>query len=398
MTTRATAPNPFLEDFAAHAAELPSAGLPWLDARRADAIKLVRAQGIPHRQIEDWKYTDLRAALEGANDLGKGAGVASLRNTDGLEVFEFGSDAPLWVVENFGAAGMDDTMSAASLALSQSTLALRVPANASPAQPVEFEFGGAHARLLIVVESGAAITLLEAPAGGEESFSNAGVEIVLREGTRLNHIRTASNAASAIVIEDLTVRVAAGAQYRAHFMSTGAKLSRTELHVTLEGETAEAHVSGVSVLDDGRHADVTTHIVHAAADTRSTQLFKDIAGGHSRAVYQGKITVAKGADGSDSRQTAKGLLLGLRAEIDLKPELEIFADDVKCAHGAAVGDLDVESLFYLRSRGIPEAEARALLMRAFLGDAVDEIENADIRASVWLKVEAALAKATEASP
>jgi Fe-S cluster assembly protein SufD len=168
--------------------------------------------------------------------------------------------------------------------------------------------------------------------------------------------------------------------------------------VTLEGRDAEAHVSGVSVLGDGRHADVTTHIVHAAADTRSTQLFKKIAGGHSRAVYQGKITVSKGADGSDSRQTAKGLLLGLQAEIDLKPELEIFADDVKCAHGAAVGDLDVESLFYLRSRGIPETEARALLMRAFLGDAVDQIEDADLRASVWENVEAALARAMEVAP
>ncbi len=106
-------------------------------------------------------------------------------------------------------------------------------------------------------------------------------------------------------------------------------------------------------------------------------MFKNVAGGKSRAVYQGKITVAQGADGSDSRQTAKGLLLGARAEIDLKPELEIFADDVKCAHGAAVGDLDDESLFYLRTRGIPESEARALLMRAFLEDAVAEIEDED---------------------
>jgi len=200
-----------------------------------------------------------------------------------------------------------------------------------------------------------------------------------------------------VSIETLSIQQYSSSQYRAHFMSTGAKLSRTELHVTLEGKNAEAHVSGVSVLGDARHADVTTHIVHAAADTRSTQLFKKIAGGHSRAVYQGKVTVAAGADGSDSRQTAKGLLLGLRAEIDLKPELEIFADDVKCAHGAAVGDLDIESLFYLRSRGIPEAEARALLMRAFLGDAVDEIENEEIRASVWGQVEAALVKATEAT-
>jgi Fe-S cluster assembly protein SufD len=399
MTSRAASPNPFLEDFAAHAAELPGAGLPWLDARRADAIKLVRAQGVPHRRVEDWKYTDLRGALEGANDLGKSPSAVHLRNAveQELEVFEFRGDAPKWVVESFGVIGIDGTVPAASLALARSTIALRVPPNARPSKPLEYEFTG-QARLLILVEAGAVVTLLETPFSGEDSFSNAGVEIVLYEGAKLNHIRAASNAASAIVLEDLTVRAATGAQYRAHFMSTGAKLSRTELHVTLEGTGAEAHVSGVSVLGDGRHADVTTHIVHAAADTRSTQLFKDIAGGHSRGVYQGKITVAEGADGSDSRQTAKGLLLGQRAEIDLKPELEIFADDVKCAHGAAVGDLDIESLFYLRSRGIPEPEARALLMRAFLGDAVNEIEDEGIRASVWAKVEAALSQVSEASP
>jgi Fe-S cluster assembly protein SufD len=111
-------------------------------------------------------------------------------------------------------------------------------------------------------------------------------------------------------------------------------------------------------------------------------LFKNVAGGHSRAVYQGKITVRKGANGSDSRQTAKALLLSARAEADLKPELEIFADDVKCAHGAAVGDLDADSLFYLRARGIPEADARALLIHAFLDEALAEVQRDDIRGSV----------------
>ncbi|HEY4124733.1 MAG TPA: SufD family Fe-S cluster assembly protein, partial [Rhizomicrobium sp.] len=114
------------------------------------------------------------------------------------------------------------------------------------------------------------------------------------------------------------------------------------------------------------------------------------AGDHSRAVYQGKVTVREGADGSDSRQTAKGILLGERAEIDLKPELEIFADDVKCAHGATVGDLEAEQLFYLRTRGLPEPEARNLLIRAFLEDAVLEIADEAIRAEVWNAVEAAL--------
>jgi Fe-S cluster assembly protein SufD len=178
--------------------------------------------------------------------------------------------------------------------------------------------------------------------------------------------------------------------YRAHFMTTGSKLSRTELQIALEGEGAQAHLSGVSVLGEAGHADITTRIAHAVGNTQSTQLFKIIAGGKSRGVYQGKISVAEGANGSDSRQTAKGLLLGERAEIDLKPELEILADDVKCAHGAAVGDLDPESLFYLRSRGLPEGEARALLMRAFLEDAVAEIADETIRGEVWSRVETAL--------
>src|SRR5204862_4176399 len=129
---------------------------------------------------------------------------------------------------------------------------------------------------------------------------------------------------------------------------------------------------------------------HRKGDTRSTQLFKKVAGGKARAVYQGKVTVAKGADGSDSRQTAKALLLSETAEADLKPELEIFADDVKCAHGAAIGDLDADSLFYLRARGISESEARALLIHAFLKDAVAGIAHDDIRGMVGAAVGAAL--------
>jgi Fe-S cluster assembly protein SufD len=190
-------------------------------------------------------------------------------------------------------------------------------------------------------------------------------------------------------VADYAITVAAGGTYRAHIADFGGKLSRTELHIALDGEGTETHLSGVSVLN-GHHADVTTHVTHAVGKTRSTQLFKYVAGGHSRGIYQGKVSVAPGANGSDSRQSAKGLLLGNRAEIDLKPELEILADDVKCAHGAAVGDLDAESLFYLNARGIPEGEARALLMRAFIGDAVDQIEDETIRATVWQTVDAAL--------
>jgi Fe-S cluster assembly protein SufD len=185
--------------------------------------------------------------------------------------------------------------------------------------------------------------------------------------------------------------VARDAVYTAHYASFGGKLSRLELDIALEGANAQAHLSGVSVLHGDSHADITTRLSHAVGNTQSTQLFKKVAGGKSRAVYQGKVTVTQGANGSDSRQTAKALLLGNQAEADLKPELEIFADDVKCAHGAAVGDLDADSLFYLRARGIPESDARDLLIHAFLEDAMAGIARDDLRDQVRTAVNEALA-------
>jgi Fe-S cluster assembly protein SufD len=243
-----------------------------------------------------------------------------------------------------------------------------------------------------VLEDGAALTLLESHANAT-SFANLGVEFVLGEKAVLTHIRVAQSPAEAVQVEEVAVSQGGGSTYRAHFTDLGAKLSRLELQIALAGAKTETKLSGVHVLTDGRQADVTTRLDHMVGDTESAQLFKHVVGGKSRAVYQGRITVQQGADGTDSRQSAKALLLDERAEADLKPELIIFADDVKCAHGAAVGDIDADSLFYLRSRGIPEAEARAMLMRAFLEDAVSEIENEAIRAAVWSVVEAGLVRA-----
>jgi Fe-S cluster assembly protein SufD len=194
------------------------------------------------------------------------------------------------------------------------------------------------------------------------------------------------------------VRVARDASFKAHLESEGASLARLNLRVTLREPGASAEISGVSVIGGALHSDLTTEVYHAAGKTTSVQVVKKAVGGRARAVYQGKITVAEGANGSDSRQTAKAILLSDRAEADLKPELEILADDVKCAHGAAVGDLDPESLFYLRSRGVPEEDARNLLIRAFLEDAILPIVDEDVRSEVWKKVERALVRVLEASP
>ncbi len=366
-------------------------GLP--EARRNEAAALFRARGIPHRRIEQWKYSDLKAAL---GETGVGAVVAEWlvgNLPSGVEVFDLSqknppAKIPEWVREHFAAA-TDNTMSAASLALSSGGVGFRVPKDTNITDLLKVDFTGTgHVRGLLVLEDGASLTLVEGV--GLADFRNVGFEIVLGQDSSLEHVRISPDAGDAVLVEEANVRIAAGGRYRAHFASFGSKLSRMELEIALEGAGAQAHLSGVSVLDGKRHSDVTTHIVHASGNTDSTQIFKHVAGGQSRAVYQGKVTVAKGANGSDSNQSAKALLLGDGAEADLKPELEIFADDVKCAHGAAVGDLDAESLFYLRARGISEAEARGLLLHAFLEDAVAQIVNTDQRELVRTELLTAL--------
>ena len=337
------------------------------------------ALALPNRRVEDWKYSDLRNAIDA--DAVDSAGTAewTVSCSGAVEQSALPEIMPCGVHGDMGAIAASRATSGVFLRLGKSE---RGTAHLSLSQD-------GHGRVLIIVEDDAALTLREtaAPSG----FANIAFDVVLGKGARLEHVRQTERN-DAVHVGDYSLRLAQSATYRAHFADFGAKLSRTELHIALEGDGAEAHLSGVSILGDAGHADVTTRITHAVGNTQSTQLFKIIAGGKSRGVYQGKVSVAEGANGTDSRQTAKGLLLGERAEIDLKPELEILADDVKCAHGAAVGDLDPESLFYLRSRGVPESEARALLMHAFLEDAVAEIADETIRDDVWSRVEVALAE------
>jgi Fe-S cluster assembly protein SufD len=357
--------------------------------RKAEAAAVVHSHGVPHRRVEEWKYSDLKTAL-GEQGLGAVMAewlVANLPN--GVEMFDLAQpDPPAWVMDHV-ARPTQNVMSAASLALSAGGVAFRVPKGAAVTDPLKLDFTGpGHVRALLVLEDGASLTLLEGV--GVADFRNVGFEIVIGAGASLEHVRISPAAGDIVLVEEASVRIAGGGRYRAHFASFGSKLSRMELEIALDGAGAEAHLSGVSVLDGKRHSDVTTHVIHRHGDTNSSQLFKHVAGGQARAVYQGKVTVAKGASGSDSIQTAKALLLGETAEVDLKPELEIFADDVKCAHGAAVGDLDADSLFYLRARGIPEAEARGLLLHAFLEDAVAEIANIDQRELVRTEMLAAL--------
>jgi Fe-S cluster assembly protein SufD len=220
---------------------------------------------------------------------------------------------------------------------------------------------------------------------------NLGVEIVLKRGARLNHVRLQEEPASVLHVATVGASLGRDARYRAMLANLGARLSRVDVNVRLAEPGAEALLHSVTVLGEEAHGDVTTVMDHASPHTSSRQMFKSVLDGRARSVAQGRVTVRPGAVKSDSHQLFKSLLLSPRAEADAKPELEIFADDVICGHGTAIGALDANALFYLRSRGIAESEARTLLVRAFLEDAIEGFTEAAAHDALWQRIDPILA-------
>ena len=243
-----------------------------------------------------------------------------------------------------------------------------------------------------MVEEGASLRLLETHTGegAAQTLANLGMELVLKPGAKLEHIRLQAESANALHVTSMGVSLARDAEYRALYAAMGARLSRLDIDVKLAAPGARATLHNVAVLSDGI-ADITTVMDHAAPHTTSRQLFKSVVGGRGRSVNQGRVTVRKGAVKSDSHQLFKALLLSPRAEADAKPELEIFADDVICGHGTAIGALDADALFYLRARGIPEDEAKGLLIRAFLEDAIEGFGGETVHDALAGRLDAALA-------
>ena len=202
----------------------------------------------------------------------------------------------------------------------------------------------------------------------------------LADGAVLTHVRIQTDDAAAFHMAMIYASVAEGGTYDSFTLNIGGRITRTEIHATLNGPGAVAHVNGAQLLRGSQHADFTSVMRHAAPKGTSRQTVKNVLAGRSRGVFQGRIEVARGARGTDGYQMNRALLLSPDAEVDTKPELEIFADDVKCSHGATIGELDAEQMFYLRSRGVPEQEAKSILVRAFLAEALDPVTNDTARA------------------
>jgi Fe-S cluster assembly protein SufD len=247
-----------------------------------------------------------------------------------------------------------------------------------------------HPRNLLVLEKGAKATLIERFSGVGRYLTNPVTEIVVDGGATLTHIRLFEDAEAAFNLSHVSARVQRDSAYHLHVLSTGGALVRNELRVDLCGPGAATSLCGVYLARGRQHIDHTTLIRHQAPHTTSRELFKGALDDAARGVFQGNIYVAKGADGTDGHMTNKTLLLSDRAEIDSKPQLEIYADDVKCAHGATAGELEDDALFYMRARGIPEPQARAMLVEGFLGEVFEDMTQqaiADIlraRVAHWL--------------
>jgi len=381
------------------------ARLPGDVALRDAAAERFGTEGLPSMKGEAWRYTSLRGLAEVAfqeplvavssnPDLGDGIAGPRLvlidgRYQPGLSVLpegvtvttfadhpSFGRlphiDAPLVALNTMLAAdGVQIHVAVGVDAGTVELLSLAVDGH----RPIAF-----HPRHSFHVEAGAKLTILEIARGEGAYLHNAVTEAVVGEGAVLVHIRLQQEGDQAFHINTTFAEVAARGVYDAFVLTLGAKLARTEIHARLLGEGGAVHLNGAQLLGGHQHGDITTIVQHDAPACASRQTVKNVLSDHSRGVFQGRIEVARIAQKTDGYQMNQALLLSPHAEIDCKPQLEIYADDVKCSHGATVGELDADQLFYLRSRGVPEAEARAILVRAFLAEAMDPIQHEGARA------------------
>ncbi|MCO6426893.1 Fe-S cluster assembly protein SufD [Nitrosomonas communis] len=393
----------------------PAASLFWLDQLRAHAMNSVGTLRMPTTHDEEWRFTDIsplgrlpypaaRAApktqfsdishyyleeaiyrlvfVDGqfAPDLSNVANKAdaiignlsSLITTHGDTIARYlGQLAEL----------QNDIFTALNTAFLHDSACIIIPQNVSVTTPIHLLFISrqkeitSYPRCLVIAESGSNVTIVEDYVTTEQAayVINSVVEMSLSDTAHVNHIRIQRDNQQAFHIGNCTVALAHASQYRSVSITLGAHISRYNLNVALAGEGAECTVDGLALISGHQLADTHTFIDHAKPHGKSRQLHKCIVDGIAHGVFNGRIMVRPHAQLTDSSQLSRNLLMTNKARIDTKPQLEIFADDVKCAHGATVGQLDKEEIFYLMSRGLSDLTARNLLTYAFGGEVIDRI-------------------------
>jgi Fe-S cluster assembly protein SufD len=439
---RTKAEQAYLDMFEGAGKALPGARDPFVTGLRRKSIEAYGRLGLPHRRIEAWKYTDLRARLSDVNPLLKAEGVAvsqaelagalgseiaglsayrlvvvegDLRadlsdiaglKAEGVDVVSLGhalEKPPSWLKTVLAEPNPreDDAVLALNTALMTGGAALRIGAGVSlnkPIHVIQLDGKGEPASILtrnvVIAEPGSSATLIESfgSLGISGLQRNAVTELRVGQKAALRHIKLQREGEDALHLSTWLVDLAADARYDAFQFSTGASLARNQVYLRFLGEGSAAEISGAFLMRGAQHCDTTLLVEHRVPRCVSRELFKGVLDDEARGVFQGKIVVSPGAQKTDGKQMTGALLLSEAAEFDSKPELEIFADDVVCGHGSTSGQIDEELLFYLEARGIPETEARALLIQAFVGEALERVENEALRdalahaAAAWLGV------------
>jgi len=400
---------------------LPGSDMAWLDALRAEGIAAFREHGLPTRRVEAWRYTNLNALAKAG--FTPGGGGVELRKLSEGAALDVGDACRIVLVngrlrpelsdldrlpggvsaEGLGELlrrtpsaaeeliapapkGRDGVLAALNDAFLEDGLVLRIEAGAGVEKPIHLVSVGVpvagqaiafHPRNLIVAGAGSRATVVEShiAAGDGSYFSNGVTDIAIGKGAALTHAKLQDEGAAAFHVALVRANIGDDAVYDSFVLHRGAELARHETRATIEGSGAECRLNGAYLGVGRQHIDNTTVIEHRAPGSRSREVFKGVLAGHARGVFQGRIVVHRDAQQTDGHQLNKTLLLSPEAEMDTKPELEIYADDVKCSHGATVGELSELELFYLRTRGIDEASARDMLVSAFLSEAVSELSD-----------------------
>jgi Fe-S cluster assembly protein SufD len=357
----------------------------------ADAERLATV-GLPTRKVEAYHYTDLKQlwrdvpALSGvATDTGHGpeiAGAYRLAIVNGAVQQNAAPPRGIHVHTSGGAliTQRDDLLTRLNLALAKQALNLQIAAGANQVihidRRIEGEAGHSASAVGIAVADDATVTIVETYATSAAAHvGNHSTYLSVGRNANVTHVTIDLSDAVARTFAEHEYVVGEGATFRSLAVQAGSVLSRTSVDGTLAGSGAHADFTGLNLAVEGQHHDITLSVTHAVPRTSSKPLYKQVGRGHSKAVFQGRINVKRDAQKTDAKLMMQGLMLSDEAEIYSKPELEIFADDVVCGHGSTCGALDERSLFYLMSRGISRAEAESMLIRAFLAELTDPIEN-----------------------
>jgi len=424
--------------FAVARDRLPGAGK-VADLRR-QAFEAYERAGLPHRRIEDWKYTDLRALMREVLPLAPAPDAAALKRAtaalklhkirsvrrlvlvDGVfapDLSEMGglekglSIRPLRDVLEAGDSGLQaqlfapdnsNPMIALNSAMATDGLVIEIADGIVLTQPlhiVHIASGGlpaaTYTRSLLRLGKDTGATLVESffAADGAKAYQTHDALIVsIGNKARLDHVRLVEDGHEAFNISSAVVTLGAHAHLNTFAMTTGASVSRYQPTILVAGEGSKVETNGVNLLNGRQHADTTLFMDHAVPHGASREIFRAVVDDRAHSVFQGRIIVRPRAQKTDAKMMTRALLLSDDAEADNKPELEIFADDVTCGHGATTGALDDSLLFYLRARGLSEKEAQALLIQAFVGEAIESIANDDLRelaisaAQRWLEARA----------